>query len=271
MANGIQYPSVAQSMQNALTLKNIKLRNILGERELQDYEADRESKRQTAEIERQAKAIDMAFDAKDPEQAKAIISHFAPEIADNFDMSRVGDTVDITWPGGPKITGPVGVVRDAFKHMGNNPAWWLDPQNVQSAIEWCGGKGVSIDIPGEEKPKEAQIGALRRIQKGSDVITQEYTGDGWVEVGRGPKFKPSEIKEPEKVWVYHPKTGIKQQIREDKVDAYLKAGWIRGVPASILGVVSSMGEGGETGGEERPILPKSGKKQKLKEIWGIGK
>lgn len=42
----------------------------------------------------------------------------------------------------------------------------------------------------KEKLGGRKIGDTRKIQRGSELVTEEFTADGWSEVGRGPKWEP---------------------------------------------------------------------------------
>lgn len=47
-------------------------------------------------------------------------------------------------------------------------------------------------------PKEAtprKVGETRKFQKGTETITQEWTGKAWKEIGKGPKFKETKKKD----------------------------------------------------------------------------
>jgi len=57
------------------------------------------------------------------------------------------------------------------------------PDYVQWAKEW---KEVA-------REKEITIGTTRPVQKGDQLITEEYTATGWKEIGRGPKFNPNAL------------------------------------------------------------------------------
>lgn len=49
---------------------------------------------------------------------------------------------------------------------------------------------LKLKMKGREK-----IGKTRKVQKGAETVTEEYTDEGWQEIGRGPKFKPTLSKE----------------------------------------------------------------------------
>lgn len=56
-------------------------------------------------------------------------------------------------------------------------------------------------------PKAPEIGKVREIYKGGNVIQQEWTGEKWADVGKGPRFKPDAPERPAAPQLYEGPNG----------------------------------------------------------------
>lgn len=175
-------------------------RNALLERRFGLEERQFEAQEEWREIQKVFNTLSLAMDAPSAKAAKQILNKgLGEEAAKAFDMSRVGDKISLTLPDGHKFEGPEGVMKEFSGFIGDNPSVLTDPDPEQVAHlrAWAAANGLSATGP---EAKARKTGETRTIQKGTETVTEEWTGSAWREIGRGPKFKPPEEGEvPERV------------------------------------------------------------------------
>lgn len=155
-------------------------KNALADRQrtLEQNKVDREREEQLYKYQTESTAISAALKAGNQEDANAIYKRLGG--MSETGVTVKGDTVDIDYKDST-FSGPASVVAELVDNVSQKPEYMLDPKT----ISWFASKGGSI------KKKEQKAPTTRTIQKGRENVQQEYVNGKWVEVGRGPKDKPS--------------------------------------------------------------------------------
>jgi hypothetical protein len=76
-----------------------------------------------------------------------------------------------------------------FQPVWDGKGWrWKNPETGAENEAMAG--MIPEGVWKDQNPQTFKTGETRSIQKGGENVTEEWTGQGWKEIGRGPKFKP---------------------------------------------------------------------------------
>ena len=203
MANGLPQLNtgginIVPGLQQGMQMRNMQQQNALNSMRLQQMPEDRNyllktrereeatAKRQIAldDVALKIKAIDasMKIGGSVENMGKTFESIYGKPAT--FKISPDEKDVAIVMPDGSKLVGPKAIVAEGAHNMTLNPKYIEDPNSWKYLFS----KGMkTIDAP---KKQAHTVGDIRDFQKGSETVTQEWTGTEWKKIGSGPKFKP---------------------------------------------------------------------------------
>jgi hypothetical protein len=190
------------------TLENIKankqrmgLAEISAQREQEQFDWQKKKYEEDRPLEKQSKILDMlhktasvAVLAKNQDGANKIWEQGVKSIKavdPNFEVGEVpiqfkGDKVKQKLEDGSSIEGNQ---DEVFKFLQFRRAQKEKGVNItgDQFSELATSLKLNFEMPSSKPP---DMGKTRTIQKGSEEVTQEWTGKEWEEIGRGSKWKP---------------------------------------------------------------------------------
>ena len=220
-------PSVSKSMQNALAMKSMQIQNELGQKQLQDYPEDREWTKHLREFRTSLEPLAKveALDKMLRLLAKKMTLSNHDQVTENaynqlgMDQNMTQNRVSaaqiteearaagqdpetyyqnvykpkslMTWEQQFElIKEDLKVDKPTYEH---HTIYNIKDPTKTKRISYKKGEDYTPPegwaLPGAEKPTPRRIGETRTIQKGENVITEEWDGKKWTEIGEGPKFK----------------------------------------------------------------------------------
>ncbi len=182
-------PSISKSMQNALAMKSMQLQTELAQRKLQDYPEDREWIKHLREFRTSLEPLAKveALDKILRLLSKKMTLSNHDQVTENA-YNQLGMDQSMT-------QGRVSAaqIAEEARAAGQDPETYY--QNVykpKSLMTWDQQFELIKQDLKEDKPTPRRVGETRRIQKGGELVTEEWDGAKWKEIGRGPKFKKTE-------------------------------------------------------------------------------
>ena len=148
ISQGLQ--SQSSNLLKAAQLKNMQQENFLREKQIANYDKDRENDEKVQKISLRIKGIDYALKVGgSSEQMGKAYKTVTGETADFEFSGDVGENVSIKLPDGSKLTGPRDVVAEGADAMSKNTEFIKDPKSWS----YLTSKGVSIEAPETKKPE----------------------------------------------------------------------------------------------------------------------
>ena len=149
LAPRVQVPSIAKAARNALSMRQAQetisgtgTGNLLAEKQLSNYDEDRETKAKNQELQNEARAVSTALKAGNTEQATQIYKSLGGK--SDMGVTIIGDDVSIDY-GVSTIKGPSGPVAELMEQVSNDPTWMTDPAKAAQTRAWMAAKGISLE------------------------------------------------------------------------------------------------------------------------------
>lgn len=202
-------PQTTNALSRIAGMRQTDNQNALMQR---NREQERNDRLAQQEISNRMGALGLALDAKTAEDAGNI---YKEAIGEDAKFNFTGKDISIDLGDGTIIEGPQKYIKEFMENVSSDPSWFTDPEKQPHLRAWAAAKGISIKKGKKEdagftlsegqtrydkegnllvsapgKTETPKVGSTRTYQKDDQSITEEYTKDGWKELGKGPKFKP---------------------------------------------------------------------------------
>jgi len=222
-------PDIGNSLLRAEQIKQTRMQNQLAQQQMAERPGERNWLMEKRDMERQKSQLDKirthadimktALGANTPEAAKQIFQNAFPE-EEAPDFSFVGPDVRVDAPWGT-LEGKKSAVDEVYLGMKENPEFFMDPNNIKTAIPYMVRKGIkNITI------KEPKTGRLFNLITGKVV-------EGAPGELEALKMQAPEVYQTPKERMPKEKVPLKpsEQISQMKLDAMIRRSEGKDTPA----------------------------------------
>jgi len=197
-------PSIAEAQRNALAIRGGQMQNALARQKLQDYPEEQAWTREKRGMEREdyeyTKHLREFQTSMEPLVKLEALDKMMRLVANkttlaNHDMvtANLAKQLGVD-PSQAQQEPTAAQIAQQAQAAGQDPETYYQTVYKPQALMTWEQKFELMKEQVKAGKSTRKVGETRHVQKGGQLVTEEWNGTDWKEIGRGPKFKPTEPK-----------------------------------------------------------------------------